>query len=107
MYTYCDKGGAVAAVVFSYYVKGGYDFSGLLPQGLGKVLLAQHSRTPLPVPSAIEMKTTNMACSTMKDPLHTTLNSIAIDPYCLSLLLPGFSAKRAQCANYLLWFIGF
>lgn len=40
MYTYCDKGGAVAAVALGYYVEGEYDFSGQLPQELGKVLPA-------------------------------------------------------------------
>lgn len=88
----------MAAVVLGYYVEGEYDFSGLLPQELGEVLpaLCCTAEPPHP-PLAIETKTTNMVCSTMKDPLHTTLNSIAIDSYCLSLLLPlfGFSAKRA------------
>ena len=37
MYTYCDKGGAVAAVVLGYCVKGGqYDFSGQFASGAGR-----------------------------------------------------------------------
>lgn len=86
MYTYCDKGGAVAAVVLGYYVEGevrGVRLLRTVAPGAGKGFASTllHSRTP--PSSAIETKTTNMVCSTIKDPLHTTLNSIAIDPYCL------------------------
>lgn len=38
MYTYRDKGGAVAAVALDYYVEVGYDFWRQLPQELEKVL---------------------------------------------------------------------
>lgn len=46
--------------------------------------------------ATIDMKMTNMLCSTMKDPLHTTLYSIAIDPRCPSLLPPGPKELNTQ-----------
>lgn len=98
MYTYCDKGGAVVPVVLGYYMEGRWTAQdSRLRSWIG------FSSTLLHTPT-LKAKTTNMDCSTMKDPLHTTLNSIAIDPNCLPLLLPvfGFSAKRTQCSNYLL-----
>lgn len=59
MYTYCDKGGAVAAVVLGYYVEGGlggYDFSGQLPQELGRVLPALCYTAELPPPLLLKRR---------------------------------------------------
>lgn len=102
MYTYRDEGGAVAAHGVGFLSGVGAGRSGQLPQELEKVFTSTllHSRAHHHT-AAIEMKTTNVVCSTMKSPLHTTpqLNfyqsSLTVSP-----AAQVCAKKLAQCTIY-------
>lgn len=99
MYTYCDEGGAVAAHGIGFLSgvgAGGQDsclrsWKRFLP---ALCYTAEPTTTPLP----LKWRRPTWFVAQWRAPCTPPLNSISINPHCLSLLLPMFVPKKlAQC----------